>query len=206
MMEALNIPLNGVIDLMKIVVDYAKWYAECPVCRSGFDDDDKVTESMGGCDHLYHEQCMEFAIQHAHNNNNHHVQCAQCTQLHWADIDHLGRGISLHRREVDNILYHGKRIENRSQQFRAGYYWLRATMEADAAHTQRGHIVALIRLHEHVDDVSPDQEKWVIEHYSFHFPISIVWILPQSIEWVPRLGTQSRFRLNSELLHRLIRY
>jgi hypothetical protein len=119
----------------------------------------------------------------------------------------LDRGINLHRDEVDNILYNGKCIENRSQRWDPGYYWLRSTMEPSKARTKGGRIVGLIRLYEPINDDEATfvQQRWFIHHYSMHMPIELIWTAPAPYEWIPPRGAVNRFRLPINILQQLLR-
>jgi len=191
-------------------MDYAAPETICTHCKVCFEHevDPGVMVPYGGCDHMVHELCSEDMIARAAFRDEQHLLCGVCQHLLWIKVDEATSGITLHREHVDDILYNGKCIENRSQNWAAGYYWLRTDKKSGTRRSPPGSIVALIHLGADVaaEDVSPMQEPWYLDDYSFHFPIRLIWTLPKPIEWTPPRGAQSRFRVPQSLLHRLIKY
>jgi len=197
--------------LAALVMEYEADLDLCPICKIPLLDDTRpVLQSYGGCDHIHHEHCLQQAIIHAHNAGNSHVMCAKCGELYWVDTNLADRGISLHREYVDDILYNGKCIENRSTHWASGYYWLRSTMEDGDWYCMPGRIVGLVLLHEPVDfdddDTTDEEKKWIQEEYSYHHPITLLYKLPTPIKWTPKRGAQTRFIVYPDLLRQLIRY
>lgn len=90
------------------------------------------------------------------------------------------------------VLYAGKCIENRNNKLLSGYYYLRVShsnMPSSAKQLliktvpnwtpppiERGSIIALVHIGLPVEfnKLSPEQAKWTIDHYYYHYPIKIV--------------------------------
>jgi hypothetical protein len=193
--------------IAELIIEYIT-YTTCPHCLNHFEceDNPRIHVPYGGCDHLIHQQCLHDMIARAANRSESHLLCKICKSLLWIDEVLATSGVSINRTHVEDILYNGKCIENRSQKWSPGYYWLRTTKEKGNRRVPPGHIMGLIHLGEDHDEYYPSEEQWVLEEYSYHFPLRLIWTFPSPLEWTPPPGAQSRFRVNEDLLHRLIRF
>jgi len=182
--------------------------AECAICLTEFVNSDRVSQSYGGCCHIYHEHCITEAVRHARAKGDRHLLCPKCRCLYWLDTAASWRGFNIHREWADSILFHGKCIENRQKRMPPGYFWLRTTLEPDGSRSPPGRIVALLWLDDSIEgeEANDDEQMWLDESATFHHPIKLIWRLPVPVEWTPPRGVQTIFKVPPDLLRRLIRF